>query len=209
MPPALTCIDSQYLSSGTLANSIGMLDVTLSEGRMSFRRSLLPFSASACLATASRRERPFTRHVFDPFFTTRRQTPFRVTHFQDDPDCFARLAPPLVTGLDAAQNGRQSGDEGEEVGWKTRPALVGFFHGWRSPRQRSQSLGPAARRCRRAHMHAHTRAWPSRRSAQNEPYTFHPPALLWSKRWWGVSTIRRSPIQLTAKLGGGAQWNLR
>src|SRR4029077_5232769 len=28
------------------------------------------------------------------------------THFQDDPDCFARLAPPLVTGLDAAQNGR-------------------------------------------------------------------------------------------------------
>src|SRR5258708_22243943 len=39
---------------------------------MSFRRGLVPFSASACLAAASRRERPFT---FKPSRRLSRRTP--------------------------------------------------------------------------------------------------------------------------------------
>src|SRR5260370_39352275 len=48
--------------------------------------------------------------------------------------------------------------------------------------------------------------------AQNRPYTFHPPALLWSQRHWGVSTwaeIRRPPHSVDSKLGRRRPWIAR
>ena len=54
-------------------------------------------------------------------------------------------------------------------------------------------------------------AWPSSRRclkgyAQNRPYTFHPPALLWSKRRYGVSTTPTIARSVDGKTGRRRPW---